>query len=258
LALPQFHPQRAICLARLKTGPSPESIAVDPTDSSTVYAGTAHPYTGSNSERIFKSTDGGTTWAQTVLDAGSFPVDFIVVNPGRHAQVLAGSFGAGGLFQSLDAGATWTTIPTGAACGGIAGAAFDPAGATLYLAGSGGVCRSTDTGTTWTAASAGGLAVDSVLVDPSNPATLYAGTEPDLSTSSGGVFVSTDGGGTFSLLGSGFAPSPVRVLQRDSKTGDLFAGTVGAGVEVLLPEGDRATVVSPGLDHRPKRTLPPR
>ena len=113
------------------------SLAVDPTAPSTVYAGTAHPFTGSNSERIFKSTDGGATWRQTSLDAGQFTVDFIMVNPARASQVLAGSGGVSGLFQSLDGGTTWSPIAT--TCGGLASVAFDPSGSPIYAAGSAGV-----------------------------------------------------------------------------------------------------------------------
>ena len=47
------------------------SLAIDPSSPTTLYAGTAHPFTGSNSERVFKSTDGGATWTQTSLDVGA-------------------------------------------------------------------------------------------------------------------------------------------------------------------------------------------
>ena len=69
------------------------SLASDPTSPSTVYAGTAHPFTSSNPERIFKSTDAGASWTRTSLSAGGFSVDFITVNAARPSQVLARSAG---------------------------------------------------------------------------------------------------------------------------------------------------------------------
>lgn len=234
------------------------SIVVDPTSPSTVYAGTAHPFTGSNSERLFKSADGGASWAQTSLDAGQFSVDFIAVNPVRGSQVVAGSAGASGLFESVDGGTTWTTGATDPVCGGLSAIAFDPSGVTMYAAGTTGVCRSVDGGKTWTLASAGGRSIASVLVDPATPSTIYAGAGPDPSGDSGGVFVSTDGGSTFLPLGDGLPPSPVDSLALDPGSGILYGGTFGAGVSRLLPDQEREPAVPPGSARRPTRTVPPR
>lgn len=236
------------------------SLGVDPTSSSVVFAGTAHPYTGSNSERVFKSTDGGATWAQTSLDAGQFSVDFIGVNPGHPTQVFAGSDGVSGLFRSLDGGTTWSPIATDI-CGGNSGIAFDAAGSTIYLAGTTGVCRSTDGGTTWSVAGVGGgLATASVLVDPSKPATLYAGTSPDLTDGiDGGVFVSTDGGQTFTALDAAVPPSVVNALASDPTNGIVYAGTSGAGVvPIHTPEDREPPSAPPASVRRPPRTVDPR
>jgi hypothetical protein len=237
------------------------SLAVDPSDPGTVYAGTAHPYTGSNSERIFKSTDGGATWTQTSLDASGFTVDFIGVDPGHSAQLLAGSGGASGLFKSTDGGSTWSTIATGT-CGGIAGIAYDAAGAAVYLAGTSGVCRSADGGATWTVATvAGGLAVASVLADPVRPGTVYAGAVPDLTVGiDGGLFLSTDGGVTFTLVDAGIPPAEVGALATDFAAEIVYAGTSGAGVAVFHVPQDREppSAPSPPSARRPPREVGPR
>ncbi len=75
------------------TDPDIGAVAVDPSDSRTVYAGTAHPYDGTNSERVFKSTDGGATWTQTSLDAQDATIFGITVDPSKPAQVAAVSPG---------------------------------------------------------------------------------------------------------------------------------------------------------------------
>jgi hypothetical protein len=234
------------------------SIAVDPSSPSTVYAGTAHPFTGSNSERVFKSTDGGASWTQTSLDAGRFSMDFIAINPARPSQVVAGSSGVGGYLQSVDAGKSWNVISTSAACGGLNAIAFDPSGSTIFLASAGGVCRSSDGGTTWSIAGTGGLGASALLFDPSASGTIYAGTTTDLGTGAGGVFVSTDSGQSFSPLGTGFSPSTVSLLAVDPVGPTLYAATIGAGVAELLPVPDRVDVIEPARPPRTTRDVAPR
>lgn len=234
------------------------SITLDPTSPSVLYAGTAHPNDGSTSERIFKSSDGGVTWTQTSLDAGAFPVDFIAVNPAHSTQVLAGSLGAGGLFQSLDSGKTWTTIATDPSCGGFNAVVFDPSGSTIYAAVTAGVCRSADAGKTWSLSGVGGLSAASILIDPATPSTLYAGAVTDLDTGSSGVFVSTDSGMTFALLGTDFPGSSVDALALDPATHALYAATLGAGVSTLLPVVPLEPILLPAERARHSRTISPR
>ena len=232
------------------------SIAVDPTSASTLYAGTAHPYDGSHSERIFKSTNGGGTWTQTSLDASGFSVDFIAVNPARAAQVIAGSHGVVGYFQSLDSGKTWSTVASDSACGGLNAFVFDAGGATFYIAGTAGVCRSSDGGKTWQVSSVGGfLSVEALLFDPVNPSTLYAGTSLNVNAG-GGVFRSRDQGQTWEPLGSGLAPVAVTSLSIDPLGKTLHASTRGAGVADLLIVADRPAIHAPPAGRHTKVLTP--
>ena len=232
------------------------SIAVDPTSAATLYAGTAHPYDGSHSERVFKSTNGGGAWTQTGLDAAGFSVDFIAVNPGKAAQVIAGSKGVVGYFQSLDSGKTWSTIASDAACGGLNAFVFDPTGANFYIAGTSGVCRSSDGGKTWQVNAVGGsLSAETLLLDPTNPQTLYVGTSLN-GTAGGGVFRSSDGGQSWEALGSGLAPVAVTALAIDPLGKTLHASTHGAGVADLLLTTDRAAIHSPAAGRHTKVLTP--
>src|SRR5262249_38890756 len=149
------------------------ALFIDPNNSSTIYAGTAHP--DNSSERVYKSIDGGTTWSQTTLDASVYPIDFLAVNPGNSSHVIAGSNNVAAYFQSVDAGKTWATVHPNGNCGGVNGFLFSDSGSTLYLAGSTGVCRTSDNGTTWTPAAVGTYSVTSLALDPLQPNTLYAG-----------------------------------------------------------------------------------
>jgi photosystem II stability/assembly factor-like uncharacterized protein len=232
------------------------SITVDPTSAATVYAGTAHPYDGSHSERVFKSTNGGAAWTQTSLDASGFSVDFIAVNPARAAQIIAGSHGVVGYFQSLDAGKTWSTIASDSNCGGINRFSFDSSGATFYIAGTSGVCRSLDGGKTWQVSSVGGfLSVEALLIDPTSPSTLYAGTSLN-GLGGGGVFRSRNSGQTWEAFGSGLAPLAVSALAIDPPGKTLHASTRGAGVADLLIPPDRPAVHAPSSGRRTKVLTP--
>jgi photosystem II stability/assembly factor-like uncharacterized protein len=225
------------------------SIAVDPNDSSTLYAGSSHPYDSSHPERVFKSTDAGKTWTQTGLNGQSFSIDFIVVSPARSSQVIAGSSNTAGYFQSLDGGQTWSTIATASNCGGVNGVLFDAPGSTIYLAGSGGVCKSADGGTTWTSATIGYLSsVQALLLDPSDHATLYAAAAPAVSGGTGGVFRSTDAGQTWLALGAGLPPdvSGHKLAANLGGGRALYLGTQGEGVAALVPSPARKAVEAPG------------
>jgi hypothetical protein len=234
------------------------SVVVDPTNPATLYAGTDHPYNGNNPERLFKSTNGGSTWTQTSLNAAGSSVDIVAVNPAQNAQVFAASHGTSGLFQSLDGGVTWTTLNTDPACGGVNTILFDASGQTMYLATTTGVCRSTDGARTWALSSVANLAsVQALCFDPLDASILYAGAMPLTIGGSGGVFASSDGGATWAPVGSGLpADIPVSTLAADGKAQMLYAGTQGSGVATLALLTGRARVQSPGETHRPRLVSP--
>ncbi len=92
------------------------SLAIDPTDSNVLYAGTGEGFYGSSSFvqglGIFKSVDAGVTWTQlpgTVsgVPSGAFDyVNKIVVSPNNSNRVYAAT--RTGVWKSTDAGSTWT------------------------------------------------------------------------------------------------------------------------------------------------------
>ncbi len=232
------------------------SIAADPSLTS-LYVGTADP--NLSSQRVFASADGGATWTQTSLNAGSSQIDFLVVNPANPAQVVAGSQGVTGYFQSTDAGKTWSTVAAGNSCGGVNGAAFSASGATLFLAGTGGVCRSTDSGKTWTAAVVpGSFAVASVAADPADPNVLYAGAALNIGTNASAVFRSADGGQTWESLGAGSFPNATVTAVAVDTAGQVTASTFGAGVLRLVAAASRPPVEPPDSGARRTRPVSPR
>ncbi|MGZ8239169.1 MAG: WD40/YVTN/BNR-like repeat-containing protein [Methylobacter sp.] len=97
---------------------------------------------------------------------------------------------------------------------------------TVYAAGGGSLYKSTNSGASWQAVNAGlsGLAITTLVIDPLNPATLYAGGE--------GVFKSTDSGASWQVVNSGLPPNlGVNVLAIDPLDGATrYAGTNGHSV----------------------------
>ena len=187
-------------LADLQTGVW--TLAIDPTTPTTLYAGlddvpfydmagTGMPGTGG----VFKSTDGGTTWAASGLSGGA--VTLLTIDPTQPNVLYAvteGDYGTPrgfrGIFKSTDAGATWTEMDHGlegllATGSNIVALVMDPANSnTLYAGVSGsGVFKSSDAGASWSTFNSGlgNLDVRVLAPAPGSGHTLYAGT-------SGGVF----------------------------------------------------------------------
>ncbi len=233
------------------------SIVVDPTNSQTLYAGTDH--SSSSSQRVFKSTDGGATWTQTSLDAGQNPITFLAVNPANASQVIAMSENVLGYYQSVDAGKTWKSVTTDPSCGGVNTIFFNPAGSVLSVGGTAGLCRSSDGGKTWTATAVGPFAsVETFLVDPSSPSTIYAGASPAVVGGTGGVFRSLDGGNTWQPFGAGLSDLAVGSLALDPLRGILHAGLQRGGVAELVLPFARDAVQPPPSSGRVPRPVPPR
>ncbi|MBI5282199.1 MAG: SBBP repeat-containing protein [Candidatus Solibacter usitatus] len=89
-----------------------------------------------------------------------------------------------------------------------------------------GMWRSTDGGVVWSPRSNGmrGVPVEAMVIDPSNPLVLYAGTMR-------GVFKTTDGGANWSPANAGMSNSQVQSMAIDPKNpSTVFALTVGGSV----------------------------
>jgi cysteine-rich repeat protein len=117
---------------------------------------------------------------------------------------------------------------------------------TVYAAGGGGVFKTSDGGGDWSAVNTGLPAsnpVQALAIDPTAPATLYAGTH------GGGVFKTTDGGGIWSAVNTGLPTNAaVSALAIDPTTpATLYAGTNGGGVFKTIDGGGSWSAVNSGL-----------
>jgi len=225
------------------TTPTPSgiySVAVDPIAADRVYVGTA-------SDGIFASTDGGSTWSGVHLNDG-FRVYSIAIDPQTPSTLYAsliGFFGIGSVFKSTDSGATWQDAGGGMPPG-VVTLAIDPLTPDTLYAGTffGLLFKSTDAARRWTVADKGltrDQFVHEVAIDPTTPTTVYAATD-------GGVFKSTDGGGSWDPINVGLPDTGVAALAIDpTAPGTLYAGTKDEGVFRSTNGGDRWNALNVGL-----------
>jgi photosystem II stability/assembly factor-like uncharacterized protein len=189
------------------------AVAVDPRNANVVYLGAA-------GGGVWKTLDGGATWAPLTDSQPTLTTSSIALDPAHPDTVYVGTgqetLGAG-VLKSTDGGATWTNIPgpfvtTSGGRYPVTAIAVDPADGQVVLAAShaccsstfdGAIWRSADGGASWTAVVSGGGDGTQVLFDPSNGQVAYAAVNGQ------GVLRSTDGGLTWAPRnGSGTTALP--------------------------------------------------
>jgi cysteine-rich repeat protein len=193
------------------------SIAIDPTDTDTLYAGT---YGG-----FFKSTDGAASWSPADTGLTDPTATVIAIDPTTPTTLYAGTFS--GVFKSVDGAATWSASSTGiTGVDDVFGLVIDPTTtSTLYAAtnGGSGLHKSTDGGANWSPAATGlpNTNVLALVLAPNDPSRLYAGTQP------AGVSTSADAATTWTATGTVVPSDYVTSLAIDpTAPAILFAGTI--------------------------------
>ena len=190
-------------------------LAIDPFTPASLYAGTG----GGD---VFKSTDGGGSWARAAAGLPGDPVRALVIDPHAPATLYAGTMG-GGVFKSTNGGGGWSPANTGLDVPDVIALVIDPELPTSLYAGArgGGVYKSLNGGGSWEAFNTGltDFEILSMAIDPKTPATLYTGTMT-------GVFKSLNVGGNWGLINAGLTTPDVESLAIDPNTPTtLYAGT---------------------------------
>jgi Beta-propeller repeat/FIMAH domain len=168
---------------------------------------------------VFKSTDGGRTWATAQSGLSATGVIVFAVDPMNPAIVYAGTYGDG-VFKSINAGQTWSQcfdvpIPVRAF------AIHPTATSILYIGTDNLLIRTTDGCATWEPVGLFGLNVTSLLVDPVTPATIYAGAIGSGNFSH--LFKTTNGGNTWTDVPLGTFSLTLAISRSTPST--LYAGT---------------------------------
>jgi photosystem II stability/assembly factor-like uncharacterized protein len=221
------------------------SLAVDPSSGSTLYLGSLRG--------VFKSTDGGETWAST----SGLPlrvVNALAIDPSRPSTIYAATSNpdyaeaSAGVFKSTDAGRSWALV--GPSTAYVTCLAINPAGP-IYGCGAPGAVRSDDHGVTWKSLLSGHSAY-LIAIDPRDSSSIYAAT-PD------GLFHLNDyGAWSHVRFGPGaredvrvsamtILPSSPTVLLVAARDG-ILRSTDGGGNWTVADAPGRASIQSLALD----------
>jgi hypothetical protein len=208
----------------------------DPSDPDIVYAVPI-------SSGVFKSVDGGATWASSSNGLSEWGGEVIVVDPSATDHLYLGKRG---VFRSTDGGDSWeaTSLPSTV---GVEALAVDPdASGTVFAGTSDGVRVTTDGGDSWSDASAGLPAsawVTDLAIDPSNTDVLYA------ALGSGAIYKSINHGSTWSSASVGLpATDQVFSLAVDpTAPTTVYAGLLNSAVYVTTNGGASWSAASTGL-----------
>lgn len=239
------------------------ALAIDPKRPSTIYAGTGAfigpPAFFGAGGGIFKSTDGGATWAATAFNEkpSSIIVMSLAIDPRKSQMLYAGT--TGGFFRGLKGGKKWkgptlTEPQPNFSASAVNSIAIDPndrstihvamGGITTFVPTTGGIFKSTDRGITWSF-SGNGLPASigqAVAVDPRNSSIVYAGGYSTVIPSfgnprSGALYKSTDGGSNWSL--TELSDVPLNVIAIDPQNSSVYAGAF-IGSDVFITKLDPA------------------
>jgi photosystem II stability/assembly factor-like uncharacterized protein len=179
-------------------------------------------YAGAADGGVWKTTDGGTTWAPVSDKLATLAIGAITVptaNPNTvwvgtgEANTSSDAYYGAGIYRSTDGGATWikrggTTFNQASVFKIVIGRGF------VLAATSHGLYRTTDSGTTWSAVLApgggsdpyGNFVTDTVVLPGFTGSHVLAAVGWRGGDTSNGLWLSTDSGATFAKVApSGFA-----------------------------------------------------
>jgi len=235
------------------------SLAVHPTTTSTVFAGT--------SNGLYKSTDGGATWSQTSLvnkpcpscGTNAYSVSSVTFAPSAPSTMFVTS-PSSSTARSTDGGSTWTVLNSFGSGNVVA---VDPTNANIvYLGGNFSMQKSTDGGTCATASNctnaSSGLngSVTGIAILPATPTTLYAST-------TAGFYISTNGAGQWNASNTGMTATQLGTLALSKNTpSTLYTATQFAGtpstIQVYTSTNSGASwtaITNGGVSNRPSNVL---
>ncbi len=165
--------------------------------------------------------------------------------------LVAGSLSTkSGLYKSTNAAATWRNDNYGLTTPVNELVVHPTQTSTVYAATDLGMFRSTNGGKNWTPINNGlsSQFVGTVILDPSNPSTLYAGVlfVGNFGVTSGGVFKSTDGGNTWNVRNTGLNNTGISSLAINPATPQILYATGGGPIFKTTNGGDNWGPVGSG------------
>lgn len=187
---------------------------------------------------LFKSTNAANVWNLSNTGLASGIIYSLLVDPATPSNVYA--LTQNGFYKSADSGTHWfsdgnglgfVSPPYNAASGSLL--AIDPLHpATLYVGAFAGIYKTTNGAASWISASAGLPTYSNpqtVVIDPTAPTTLYAGTY------SYGIYKSTNGGTSWNVATNGLNTLNITALVVDpNNSSNVYAGAGGFTYSISL------------------------
>jgi photosystem II stability/assembly factor-like uncharacterized protein len=227
-------------------------VAIDPSDSSILWAGIADA-AGSQPVNVMRSTDGGATWTDRTPPHAPMSGRAIAIDPNDSNTVIAvfgGDFGGGEVWVTTDGGDSWMDRSAGLPGNPLNAVVYD---GTRLLVGGGllfgsqfvGLYESPDLGVTWTPLHDGTwpvLVVEDIAVDPGDAARIFVAID------GGGVNRTTDGGATWQIgIGGTQALAGRSIRFQPANSQELFLGTSSLAVFHSTNGGDMFVQSSQGI-----------
>jgi photosystem II stability/assembly factor-like uncharacterized protein len=224
------------------------AFSVDPSNSNTLYFTT-------DAGSLYKSVDGGTSWA--VIDKFLYGINSVFIDPTNPSTIYLGL--GNKVYKSFDSGLTWKDISNGLPKGNYPFSSYNyvvflSPNKTLYALNKASIYtplsffdiyKSIDEGVSWKKINIS--SVNSFVADPRNSNILYA-------SSNSGIYKSTDGGSTWNLVSnisaSSLAVDPVNtnVLYAAANNGIFKSTNSGISwtqISYIKSEGNTKILIDP-------------
>ncbi|HEX3101566.1 MAG TPA: hypothetical protein VHQ01_07240, partial [Pyrinomonadaceae bacterium] len=217
-----------------------DSLAIDPRNTNTIYAGTQY--------RPYKSTDAGKNWSLIrdgmIDDSDVFAVD---IDPRNPDHVIASA--CSGIYETTNGGTKWAKF------NGIPSSSrrtrdimqHPTIPGTIYAATTEGFWMSSNGGKTWSITTQRELEINSIAVHPDEPNRVF------IATNNYGVMVSNDAGRTFTQSSGNFTSRFTYFVTPDKQQPNrLYAAThntaTGGGFFFSSNDAGQTWQQSKGLD----------
>jgi parallel beta-helix repeat protein len=212
------------------------SLAVDPQNHLTLYAGTTFGFS--------KSTNGGASWANANTGLNFGGASAIVIDPTTPATLYTIA-GGGGVFKSTNGAGNWSQVNNGLTNTTVRALVMDPTAPSTLYAGTagGGVFKTSNAGASWSAVNNGPSLstanMSSLAIVPPSTTTVFAGTFD------GRILKTTNAGGSWSVVYTTTTNTGIRALAIDSSSPAKVVAAVDSTSQTLNSPDAFVTKLNP-------------